>query len=165
MTIRVQLEAKLTVVETFTGPFVSPGDATATFSELNQSETLTASTSVPVTKWAGYELTLSGGTDTINLASLPGITAEETVVGTGLKVQAILYRNKSTNANKITLTKGGSSGYGFCASGDSWTDVLSPGQYTLKGNEEAAPDIAGGARNIDVTGTVGQILQIILALG
>jgi hypothetical protein len=154
-----------TVRDTLTGPYVSANDATFTTDGLNESGTLTDATGVPVTKFAAYQLTLSSGTGSINLAALPGLSADETVVGTGLKVQALKLRNKSTNANKITVTKGASNGYGLAASGDSWTVVLSPGQSVLFLLAEAAPDVATGARVFDVTGTGSQILEVMVVLG
>ncbi len=165
MTIRVNFDSKLTTVETFTGDYVSPGDATMTTSGLNESDSFTASTSVPVTKYAAFQQAMTAGTATINLAALPGVTAEEVVNLTGLKVQILKLRSLATNGNKITVAKGGSSGYGLCASGDTWSIVLSPGQSVLFFLDEAAPDVAGGARTIDLTGTLAQVLEVHVVAG
>lgn len=165
MTISVEALSKLTIVETLTGPFVSPADSTVTIAGLNESASLTASTSQPVTKQAAYELTLSSGTGSVNLAALPGLTDEETVVGTGLKVQYLKLRGKAGNANPITVTKGASNGYGLNAAGASWTVVLDAGQSVLFSLADASPDVASGARVLDVTGTGSQVLEIILLLG
>lgn len=165
MSVELRYKSSLTVLETLTGPFVSDADSTVTTNGLNEEGTLTAASAIPVTKHAAYELTMSGGSGSINLAALPGLTAEETVVGTGLKVQGLKFRNKSTNANKITVAKGASNGYGLCASGDAWSVVLSPGQSVLFLLDEVAPNVASDARVIDVTGTGAQVLEVQVVMG
>lgn len=164
-TVSAAYASSCSATVTFTGPFVSSSDPTALINGLNETGTLTASSTVPATKVAAYELTLSSGAGTINLAALPGITAEETVNGTGLKVQLLKLKNKSSNANKITVAKGASNGYGLCASGDDWDVTLSPGQSNLTLGNDAAPDIASGARTLDVTGTGAQVLQVLVVMG
>ncbi len=165
MSIRATVTCGISVTETFEGPFVNPGDATATFDQLSESVTLDANSTPPASKHASYEKALSSGTGTIDLTALPGVTAEETVNGTGLKVQQLKFRNKSTNANKITVAKGASNGYGLCASGDSWSFVLSPNQSITFYGDDAAPDIGSGAKTIDLTGTGSQVLEVAIVMG
>ena len=166
MAISVDFESNLRTVVSPGGVFLSDADATVTINGLDENgTTYTASTAVPVTKVAAYELTLSSGTGSVNLAALPGLTSEETVVGTGLKLQFVKFKNKSTNANIITITKGASNGYGLDASGTAFTVVLSPGQSVTFSLNEAAPDIASGARLLDITGTGSQVLQIHAVMG
>lgn len=166
MTIAVDFESNLRTVATLTGVFVSSADATVTLNGLDENgTTYTASTSVPVTKVAAYEVTLSAGAATINLAALTGLTSEETVVGTGLKVQFFKFKNKTTNANAMTITKGASNGWGPDATGASFTIPMSPGQSWTFSGAEAGIDIASGVRTIDVTGTGSQVLQIHVVMG
>lgn len=165
MSLAVNANLTLNCVQTLEGPFVSPSDATVTINALKLIQSFTGATAVPVTKVAAYELTLSSGTGSVNLAALPGLTSEETIVGTGLKVQFLVLKNKTGNANKITVTRGASTGYGLCASGDAWTVVLSPDQMVFFYLAEAAPDVASGARLFDVTGTGSQVLQLEIVLG
>ena len=162
--IELRLESKLRVVETF-DTYASPLDATATFDQLSETENLDSGTSVPVTKHAEFEQALSSGTATIDLTALPGKTVDETVDGTGLKVQAIKFRNKNTNANKITISKGASNGYCLDANSTTWSVVLSPGQSVLFKLEDLAPDIAGGAKTIDLAGTLSQVLEVMVVMG
>jgi hypothetical protein len=75
------------------------------------------------------------------------------------------FQNPITNANKITVTKGASNGYGIASSGDSWTFVLSPGQSILVYSQDIAPDVASGARTIDVSGTGSQTLNVGVVAG
>lgn len=163
MSIALTFASTVTVVETFTGDYVSPVDATVTINQLNESESLTASTGVPVTKVAAYQKTMSSGSATIDLTALPGLTADETVVGTGLKVQVAKFRNLSTNANNITVAKGASNGYGLI--GSAWSVILAPGQSLTFWGDEAAPDIASNAKTIDITGTGSQVLEVQFVMG
>lgn len=165
MSVTAYLRSCLRSVVTPGGVFVSPSDATVTIDGLDEDTTLTGSSSVPVTKAVAYEVTLSGGAATINLAALVGLTAEEVVDGTGLKVQGVKFKNKATNANSMTVSKGASNGYGLNAAGTTFSVPLSPGQSVLFSLNEAAPDIASGARTWDVAGTGSQVLQIHVLMG
>lgn len=158
-TISVGLISNCTVVETFTGE-VSPSDNTITINGLDLNETLTASTTPPVTKNAAYTLTLSGGSGSIDLTALPGLTADETVDMTGLKAQIVKFQTPSTNANNITITKGNSNGYGFGSAGASFTIVLPPDSNHMMTFTDTNPDVASGARIFDVTGTGSQTVDV-----
>lgn len=161
-TISVVRTETLNVVQTYSGGLSA--DNTATYAPLNtDATTYTASTSVPVTKFSSGEKTLSGGAGTLNLAALPGVTADETVDGTGLKVQFAWFRNKSTNANNITITFGASNPYNLL--GSAFVMVLAPGQSVKIFGNEATPDVASGAKNIDLAGTASQILEYQIVMG
>lgn len=163
-TVAASYSSLLSVVQTLTGNYIG-GDNTYTVSGLTESGTLTASTAVPATKQASGRITMSSGSGSINLVALAGDTADETVVLTGLKVQILKLRNLSTNANKITVAKGASNGYGLNAAADTWSIVLDPGQSAMFLLNETAPDVASGARVIDVTGTAAQILEYAIVAG
>lgn len=165
MSLSVVSTTKVTITETLEGDFVDPANATVGFNGLDTSETLTGSTTPPVTKHAEDALAMSAGAATINLAALPGKTAEETVNFTGLKLQLAIFENPATNANKIKIAKGASNGYGTCASGDDWDVTLSPGQRVKLELDDAAPDVGSGARTLDITGTGTQVLNYVLVAG
>jgi hypothetical protein len=165
MAVRLEYVSRVTAVKTFTGPFVSPTDATMTDNGLDKSATLDATTTPPVTKKATFSVTMVAGVGTIDLTALPGDTSEEIVVGTGLKVQSLKFRNPTTNANKITVAKGASNVYGMGASGDTWTNTLSPGMEMTVYGDDANPDVGGSAKVIDVTGTGAQVLNVGITLG
>jgi hypothetical protein len=160
-TLRVVVESKVSVTETFAA--ADPSNPDATFAALNETLTLTAATAVPVTKQATFDQAMSAGAATIDLAALPGKTADETVVGTGLKVQVLKLVNPDTNANPITVAKGASNGHTLL--GASWTLTLKPGQSALFYFDEAAPDVSSGDRTIDVSGTGSQALSVHVVLG
>lgn len=162
-TLSVSWASQITVVETFTGNYIASADNTATTNGLNETGTLTASTSVPVIKHVAYQKTMSGGAATIDLTSQPGINTAETIDMTGLKVQLAKFRNLATNANNITVAKGASNGHTLL--GASWEFTLAPGQsVTIYGNEAVA-DVAAGVKTIDITGTGSQVLEIQMVAG
>lgn len=162
-TITALLQSSIQVTETYST--ADSSNNTATFNTLGELSSYTASTSVPVAKHAEYDLALSSGSATIDLTALPGRTADETVVGTGLKLQILKLTNKSTNANKISVAKGASTGYSLDANSTSWTVVLSPGQSALFFLNESAPDVSSSVKVFDVTGTGAQVLQVQIVLG
>lgn len=165
MSVSVTYDSRLSVVETFTGPYVSPADPSILIDQLSTNETLTGTTTPPVTKSVAFQLPLVAGAATIDLTALPGKTAEETVNGTGLRVQHIKVRNKATNANPITVSKGASNGYALSAAGTTFSWPLDPGQELMKRTNDSCPDIAAGAKTIDVAGTGTQILEVAITLG
>lgn len=163
-TISARVERKLTVTETVSGDFIDESDTTITFSGLNRTEVVAADTDVPATKHTAFRQALTDGAATINLAALVGaINANETVVGTGLKVQFIILAAPATNANAIAISEGASNGYALL--GASFTFALLPGQWAMFGLNEAAPDVASDDRTIDLAGTGTQALDIQLVLG
>jgi len=162
-TVSVDYASNITITETFS--IADTVDNTILVNTYNQTGTLTASSSVPATKQATFALAMSGGSGSIDLTALPGLDSNQTVDGTGLKVQLMLLLNPSSNANSITVAKGGSNGYGLDAAGTAWTETLSPGQWRMIGGNDVAPDVASGARILDVTGTGSQVLDVSIVLG
>lgn len=163
MSVQAVFKSVITVVETIEGEFVDPSDATVTVNGMNEEETFTGATSVPVTKQTAFEQALSSGTAIIDLTALTGLTEEETIDGTGLKVQLCKLVNPDTNANAITIAEGASNGYAML--GASFSLILLPGQSMTLNLDEAAPNIASGDRTIDLTGTGSQVLNVQLVMG
>lgn len=149
------------VTETFAGADASNPDIL--INGLGDSDTINAGTTVPATKVAKFNQALTAGAATIDLTALPGQTADETVVGTGLKVQIAEFRNLSTNANNITVTFGAANGY--LLAGAAWKAILAPGQSVRFILKDAAPDVDGTHKNIDLAGTGTQVLEVFLILG
>lgn len=156
----------LSAVHTITGQFISGSDDTLTTAVSGEgSSTYTASTTVPVTKVASGTKALSSGTATLDLTALPGITADETITFSGLKVQFVFLRNLSTNANKISITKGASNGYCFDAGETTQTIILDPGACCFFRIPDSAPDVGSGKKTLDLAGTGAQVLEYILIAG
>lgn len=164
MSITVTYVSQATVVETLGGGYVSSADATVTTNGLNTTAELTASTTPPATKYSAGQKALSSGSGTIDLTSLPdsdGVAAR--VDFTGLKVQLAKLRNPSTNANNITVTEGASNGYEL--HGNAFTMLLRPGEEVTWKGADGAPDVASGARTIDLSGTGSQVLEFEFVAG
>lgn len=163
MSLRAIFVSKVTVVPTYEGVYVSGSDNTITVNGLDESETYTDSTDVPVSKHAEGRKALSSGAATLDLTALPGQTADETVNGTGLKVQLMKLRNKATNANDITVSKGASNGHTLF--GSSWELTLKPGQSVTFAGDEAGPDVASNNKTVDLAGTGSQELEYLFVFG
>ena len=89
------------------------------------------------------------------------IGTNDTIDGTGLKVQA--FRVKNLGANTMTFTVGASNGYDLAGAG--FSVALAQNQhFTLYGND-ATPDIASGDRTIDVAGTGSQTFECSIVMG
>lgn len=162
MAVSAIITAAITATETVSDTFVSSSDNTLTYTGLNSSSTINSGTTVPATKHATYEVTLSSGTATIDLTALTG-AAGATVTGSGLKVQAVIFKNKATNANVISIADGASNGYQLFGNG--WLIELPVGAFVMGSLNDAAPDIGGSAKTIDVVGTGAQVLQVQFVMG
>lgn len=166
MSLAVTYASQVSVTETIENVYVDGNNATVTVNGLNSSADLNASSTPPVTKESAGTLTLSSGSGTLDLTSLPdlnGVAAAVTL--TGLKPQVVKLRNKSTNANAMTIAKGASNGYtGF---GSAFSVTLQPGDEVLwKGNDNSGvTDVGSGARTLDVSGTGAQVLEFHIVAG
>jgi hypothetical protein len=126
---------------------------------LDKSVTLNASSAVPATKCSVDTIALTAGAKTVDLTALAG--ANGTVDGTGLKVQFIRIVNNGANA--MTFAEGASNGYELLGNG--WTITLPAGGYMQFYLPEGTPDIASGAKTIDVSGTGTQTFDLTVVMG
>ena len=128
------------------------------------SGTLNGTSTPPATKAFSDEGQLSGGTKTIDLTALVGALAAS-VDFTGLKVQLVKIRADSANTSTITVKDGATNGYNLF--GDA------SGQITLGAKDAALlffndslPDVAAGAKDIDITSSdVDAKYDIIIVAG
>lgn len=164
MSVSVTYKSIVTTEETIdtNTPAVSARFNAITHDGYNSTKVMNASSTPPATKAAYFSKALVAGAATIDLTALTG-TNGVTVVGTGLKVQVARFKNPSTNANSIVVTVGASNGYNLA--GSDFKVTLAPGQeQTFYGND-ATPDVGSGAKNIDISGTGTQALQVSIVLG
>lgn len=161
MAVSLAYSAQVSVTETL--DLTPTGlSQTITHNTYNSSQNLSATTSVPCTKVAGGLATLSGGALTLDLTTVTGVEGITRNM-TGLKVQCFKFKNKSTNAGTMTVTFGAANPYLLAGSG--WKMILQPGQeFTFFGNE-ATPDVAAGAKNIDIAGTGTEAGEYIVVCG
>jgi hypothetical protein len=164
MSVSAAYASNITVTEILTNnvDYASASNKDIVYNGLNYSVTIDGGTTVPATAVAAFPQALIAGAATIDLRALVG-TNGVAVDGNGLKVQMAKFRNKSTNANSITLTFGASNGYLLFGSG--WQIILLPGQEFMAYLKDQAPDIDATHKTIDITGTLAQVLECILVLG
>ena len=163
MSVRATIVSNLTIIETVGDTYASSADNTVTLNGMNETISRTGSSTPAVTKSAAFRVTMSGGAATINLAALSGLNGA-TIDLTGLKLQAIKFRNLSTNANDITIVPGAANGYNIFGAADGKV-VLSPGQSILMSLQDQGQDVASGDRTIDISGTGSQVLEVTLVAG
>lgn len=163
-TISLDEVVRSKVTQTFTGEFIGDNETIAV-DGFDTTTTLNASSTPPATLQANGTKAMSAGTATIDFTALPGDTAMETKDATGLKLQRMRLKNPSTNANVVTVTKGASNGYGLTSGGASWTVVLSPGEEVYFRFADTCPDVAAGAKTLDLSGTLAQELDYLFIFG
>lgn len=163
MSVAVTYESKCTVLETLEANIDSLGsDKQVTHNQFNTAQSLTGSTTPPVTKVAAAVVPLVAGAKTIDLTALTG-TNGVTVNGTGLKVQILKFKNKSDSANEMSIEPGETNGYDL--GGSDMKVTLQPGQeVTLYGND-ASPDIGASDKTLDLVGTLAQECELMIVMG
>jgi hypothetical protein len=165
ITISATCRSHLNVTETNDNPAIDPSNNTNDFNQYSSSSTIDASTTPPATKHTAFVVTLSAGSATIDLTSLPdsqGNAAQVTLLG--LKIQKLLIVAPTTNANAITIKLGASNGHPFFTSVG---HTLEPGQSAYYENRgvDVGTDVAAGDLAWDVTGTGSQTLQVQIVAG
>lgn len=130
---------------------------------------LTASSTVPATKVWTDERSLVAGSDSIDLTSLTG-PAGTSIDFTGLKVCLLAIAADKDNTEPIKFDVGAANGYNLFGSA---TSELSLDAYTGQYGAgvamfcpETLPDVAAGAKAIDVTSAdLDATYQIMLVAG
>jgi hypothetical protein len=164
-TYAAALSMLCTVTETLGLPGLAASDKGVTENAYNLSSLkLDADSTPPVTAVAAGELALSGGAGTLDLTNLLSPSGQA-VSGNGLKIIAILLKNKAGNSNVMTVGKGASNGYGMNG-GAAWSiplPAVGGESYLYFGNQ--ASTIGSSAKTIDVAGTLAQVLQYVILMG
>ena len=108
-------------------------------------------------------LTLTGGTDNLDLYD--GLTDPEgnAISLNGKRVRAVKFLAPSTNAGGITITEAASNGYELL--GDGFKMILLPGQSVLVNLASGAPAISATLTNIAYLGTLNDILKVVAIFG
>lgn len=137
----------------------------------NVSKTLGPSTTPAIEKSPiSRTLTIAGGGTTIDLTAaavlaLPS-SATRTADMTGKKLIAAVFRGDDDNAAVVNVAPGASNGYAMFGAGN---DIdVKPGETIVKFFSAVAsscPAVAGGAKNIDIAGTNGDVLYFDLYFG
>ena len=162
MSVTLSYSSKISVSETLETNVPAATDKGVTHTGYDTTATLNATSTPAATKFAAFEKALSTGTATIDLTALVG-TNGAAVDGSGLRVQAIKFRNKSTNANVLTLAKGSANGYDGL--GASFSITLPPGGEVLVRTKAGGAVIGGTNKNLDLAGTGAQVAEIAIVMG
>lgn len=162
MSIVVNYASTMTVLETLTVGVPDVPNPVITHSSFNTSGQFIGSSTPPASKVADFQQALSGGVATINLTALTG-TNGIAVDFTGLKVQFVKFINPSTNANAITVTFGASNAY--LLHGAAFKYILQPGEEVMFKGLSTTPTVSASLKNIDISGTGTQALNVQLIAG
>ncbi len=139
------------------------GNNTVVHNGYNFTKILDAGSTPPGTQVSAFAQALTAGTATIDLTSLPTTNGQTGFDMTGQKVQVLMVKAPSSNANVITIADGAANGYG--GFGASFLIELQPGQQALLYGNDATPDVGGAAKNWDITGTGAQVMEFHIVAG
>lgn len=167
MAFSAQLKSELTVVETVPSaatPFAAEANRNVIHDQLNETVNLNSGSTPAATAVAAFQKALTAGAATIDLTALPltGATSQ-TQSFNGLKLRAAKFRNPSSNSGAITIQTGASNGY--APFGTAGVVVLSPGQSALVNYESDAAAVSSTVKNIGLSGTGTEALDVILVAG
>lgn len=163
MSVEVTYTTNITVNETIDTnvPAVAAAKAVITHDQYNTNQSLTPGGTVPVTQAVSFSQALTAGAATIDLTALVGVN-NLAVDGTGLKVQAIKFKNPAGNAS-MKIDVGATNGYPLAGAG--FETTLLAGQEVVFFGNEAAPDISASAKTFDLTGTGTQAGEFTIVMG
>ena len=161
MSVQLTYLNRLKVVETSAAALVSTSDATRTYNGLDTEETFNASSTPDAEDAAFFRITLTAGAATIDLTAMlhqidSALTASKSA--SGKKVRAWKFKAPATNTGNITITKGASNGYSPV--GTTFTKVIAPGGESSDYFVSAAGTVGGSAKNLDVTGTGTEYIDV-----
>lgn len=159
MSVSVTVAPTVTTVETLdTNPdAAAAAQRRITWAAFNDTLTLNATSNPPATKHSGFVKTLVAGVATVDLTALTGADGAA-INGTGLKLQVL--RVKNLGANDLVVSTGASNGYNFGG-----PVTIKPGGTLLLYQPEGLPDVAAGAKNIDLAGNTTQQSRWTCVLG
>jgi hypothetical protein len=162
MAVSVAYAAKATVTEVLANNTGSAADSSrvVTHAQYDESASLNAASTPPVTQVAEFLMTLVSGAKTINLRTLEG-TNDGVVDGNGLKVQIV--RIKNLGANPMTFKAGAANPHNMFGATDG--QEIFPGGHVMIFSNDGGDDIDDTHKEWDVTGTAAQTAEITIIMG
>lgn len=137
-----------------------------TYNGFNVARTNFTSASTPVVDRVSYQTYAIGGGGTTDIDLTALLSSQNAIDGTGKKVQAILVKSKAGN-DMVTVGPGASNAYapwGASNEVDIYATASLAG-FAVAYQPEGLPDISGSAKNIRITGTAGDEVDIAIWLG
>lgn len=162
MSVNVNLVMNVTARETLTTDVPAANNPTIIHSGFDETVPLNANTTPPVTLMCAMAIALVAGSAAIDLTNLVG-TNGAPVNGTGLQVRAFKIIAPSGNGSNISVAPSVSNGYNLFGS-SSGLEVMAPGSSMMK-RPQTLPAVASGAKNITLTGTGTDSLEIMFFFG
>lgn len=165
---RLQLTASEVLSAAEAPATASENDRTLRYGGFNTSATLNA-TSTPAVDSppAATSITLGGSPTTLNLTAIALARAAATNYDfTGKKVVGCTLKANAANAANINVAPGGSNPYPLFGTGN---DVdVGPGMslsFVFAGANTNRPAVSGSAKNIDISGTSGDKIDVFFVFG
>lgn len=166
MSVTATVVSKVTARETLETnvTLANASNRAVLYDGLDSSTPLSSTTTPAISKIAAFRKAMVAGAATIDLTALTGSNGVA-IDGTGLKVQTIMVKAVAGNVAVITIGKGASNGYGMGTAGAAWSIPMHGGDKATLEKNESMPDIAAGAKNIDLAGTGTDAVDIIILMG
>ena len=160
MSVVTNYGLKVDTNETLATDVDASANPTISHTDFSSSESLSATSTVPVTVCSYETVALTAGAYTIDLTALNG-TNGIAVDGTNLKVQ--LFKIKNLGDDPMTFTEGAATGYLLKGSG--WKTILAKEQEELFYGNDLTPDVTALLKHIDVAGTGTETFELSVVLG
>jgi hypothetical protein len=170
MSVAINYTSKITATEQLETNMPAANDKQVQHNGYDTAATANATSVPPVAKCAFFQKALVGGAATIDLTALVGSNGAA-VDGTGLRVQFIKFRNKSSNAagHVMGLSKGTPNGYDGLGGGEGsagdFTVSLLPGGEVLICTKDCGADIGPTNKTLDLMGVGTDVAELAIALG
>lgn len=162
MSISTIYQSAVTTVETLSVVSADSAKSKITHAKWDSSVTLDGTTTPVASQFVAFTQALTSGAATVDLTSL-AVAPFSTKSLSGLKVQVIKFVAHADNANPITITFGAANPYQGL--GTAFNITLSAGQEMTFYGDGAAQSVASGHKNLDLSGTGSQSLDIIIVAG
>lgn len=163
-TVSAVITASITVTETLStseSPLIDSSDATIK-EKIAVSTTLNSSSSPDAELHAAMQQALTAGAATIDFTALTR-HGGGSVSFAGKAVRAISFQNPTTNANEITIANGASDSLDLF--GATYSITLQPGQTLTAYLAAVGPTVGANDKNVDISGTGSQVLNMIAVAG
>lgn len=157
MSVQVLLSSKLTATETSTDGYVDSSNNSIGTNGLDTTKTLNSGSTPAVSVQASFQIAMSGGAATLDLTAITDRVTGAIKSGNGLRIISLKLRNKSTNANSISVVPGASNGYQY--KGSDWKTTLSPGDEELHYSPTSSQTVGSSHKTLDISGTLAQVLE------
>lgn len=164
MSVSAVIKISIAATETLTtteSPLIDSTDASIK-EKIAVDLTLNGSSTPDAEMHAAMQVAMVAGAATIDFTALTR-HGGGAVSFSGKNVRSVVLQNPATNANDITINVGAANGLALF--GAASKVVLKPGDVIGAYFGATGPAVAAGTKNIDITGTGTQVLNLIAVAG